>query len=75
MQKLGQGKASDGVPCSNRLARDYVSKLRTAPAGVAREPLSGLGASWHPGNNDTRQGERILKGERLLSNRTGISRE
>ncbi len=41
-QKLGQGKASDGVPCSNRLARDYVSKLRTAPAGVAREPLAAL---------------------------------
>ena len=41
-QKLGQGKARDGVPCSNRLARDYVSKLRTAPAGVAREPLAAL---------------------------------
>ena len=41
-KKPGQGKASDGVPCSNRLARDYVSKLRTAPAGVAREPLAAL---------------------------------
>jgi hypothetical protein len=41
-QKLSQGKARDGVPCSNRLARDYVSKLRTTPAGVAREPLAAL---------------------------------
>ena len=41
-KKPGQGKASDGVPCSNRLARDYVSKFRTAPAGVAREPLAAL---------------------------------
>jgi hypothetical protein len=41
-KKPGQGKASDGVSCSNRLARDYVSKFRTAPAGVAREPLAAL---------------------------------
>lgn len=41
-KKPGQGKASDGVPCSNRLARNYVSKFRTAPAGVAREPLAAL---------------------------------
>jgi hypothetical protein len=35
-------KLDHGVPCSNLLARDYVSKLRTAPAGVAREPLAAL---------------------------------
>lgn len=28
-----------GVPCSNRVARGYVSKLRTAPEGTIREPL------------------------------------
>jgi len=33
---------SEGVPCSNRLARQFASKLRTAPAGVAREALGAL---------------------------------
>jgi len=37
--KYGRSK---GVPFSSRLARQYCSKLRTAPAGVAREPLAAL---------------------------------
>lgn len=43
---IGKGSKSKkkddapGVPCSNRLARDYVSKLRTAPEGTIREALA-----------------------------------
>ena len=33
---------SDGIAFSNRLARQYASKLRTAPAGVEREALGAL---------------------------------
>lgn len=41
LQKAKHRKA-DGVPCSNRLARQYCSQLRTSALGVRCEPLAVL---------------------------------
>jgi hypothetical protein len=40
--KASKRPKSEGIAFSNRLARQYASKLRTAPAGVAREALGAL---------------------------------
>ncbi len=40
--KKSQRPKSEGVPCSNRLARSYCSQLRSAPAGVEGELLAVL---------------------------------
>lgn len=40
--KASKRPKSDGIAFSNRLARQYASKLRTAPAGVEREALGAL---------------------------------
>lgn len=40
--KVRNDRRLPGIPFSNRLARQFSSKLRIAPAGVAREPLGAL---------------------------------
>jgi DNA-binding MarR family transcriptional regulator len=40
--KKSKDTKARGIPFSNRLARQFCSQLRTAPDGVAREPLAAL---------------------------------